>query len=199
MTSGVSIYDLPDWWTRSHRAVRFSRLTAPAEPHVAGGRSWSPAMAATWFLITPHDHGSTALCVRRQSGRRAAARHQHRRDALHCLRLAGIDGRHRRSHAGQSSAGGRSERAYRSRTRRARGCRARRRAAGRRPGSVLGCFLGVLLVAVVQNGLNLLGISPYAFKMVIGLTILAAISLSNVDLGALVAGGSRRRGRVGLH
>jgi simple sugar transport system permease protein len=65
-------------------------------------------------------------------------------------------------------------------------------------GSVFGCFLGVMLVAVVQNGLNLLGVSPYAFKMVIGLTILAAISLSNVDLVALLAGGSRRPGHVGL-
>ena len=42
---------------------------------------------------------------------------------------------------------------------------------------MLGCFLGVFLVALVQNGLNLLGVSPYAFKMVIGLTILVAISL----------------------
>ena len=66
-------------------------------------------------------------------------------------------------------------------------------------GSVFGCFLGVLLVAVVQNGLNLLGVSPYAFKMVIGLTILAAISFSNVDLASLLAGGSRRRGHVGFH
>ena len=54
-----------------------------------------------------------------------------------------------------------------------------------------------MLVAVVQNGLNLLGVSPYAFKMLIGLTILVAISLSNFDLGALLAGGSRRRGHVG--
>jgi simple sugar transport system permease protein len=66
-------------------------------------------------------------------------------------------------------------------------------------GSVFGCFLGVLLVAVVQNGLNLLGVSPYAFKMLIGLTILAAISLSNFELGALLAGGSRRRGHVDLN
>ena len=35
-------------------------------------------------------------------------------------------------------------------------------------GSVLGCLLGVLLVAITQNGLNLLGVSPYAFKMVVG-------------------------------
>lgn len=53
-------------------------------------------------------------------------------------------------------------------------------------GSVLGCFLGVALVAVTQNGLNLLGVSPYAFKMVIGIIILAAISMSNVDLAAML-------------
>jgi len=49
-------------------------------------------------------------------------------------------------------------------------------------GSVTGCVLGVLLVAVTQNGLNLLGISPYAFKMVIGAIILIAISTSGVAL-----------------
>ena len=64
---------------------------------------------------------------------------------------------------------------------------------------VLGCFLGVLLVAVVQNGLNLLGVSAYAVKMVIGLTILAAISLTNVGLVAWLAGGSRRRGHAKTH
>jgi simple sugar transport system permease protein len=48
-------------------------------------------------------------------------------------------------------------------------------------GSVVGCFLGVLLVAVTQNGLNLLGVSPFAFKMVIGIIILFAITLSNVN------------------
>jgi simple sugar transport system permease protein len=51
-------------------------------------------------------------------------------------------------------------------------------------GSVLGCFLGVLLVAVTQNGLNLLGVSPFAFKMVVGIIILVAISASNLNFGA---------------
>jgi len=36
-------------------------------------------------------------------------------------------------------------------------------------------------VAVTQNGLNLLGVSPYAFKMVVGVIILLAISTSNLD------------------
>ena len=48
-------------------------------------------------------------------------------------------------------------------------------------GSVFGCFLGVLLVAITQNGLNLLGVSPFAFKMVVGAIILFAISASNIS------------------
>lgn len=52
-------------------------------------------------------------------------------------------------------------------------------------GSVLGCFLGVLLIAITQNGLNLLGVSPYAFKMVVGLIILIAISTSNISFNHL--------------
>ncbi len=50
-------------------------------------------------------------------------------------------------------------------------------------GSVLGCLLGVLLVSITQNGLNLLGISPYAFKMIVGMIILIAITMSNVSFG----------------
>ena len=49
-------------------------------------------------------------------------------------------------------------------------------------GSVLGCFLGVFIVAITQNGLNLMGVTPYAFKMVIGFIILIAISTSNINL-----------------
>ncbi len=60
-------------------------------------------------------------------------------------------------------------------------------------GSVIGCFLGVLLVAVTQNGLNLLGVSPFAFKMVVGVIILLAISTSNLKFGALLG---RKRGEA---
>lgn len=49
-------------------------------------------------------------------------------------------------------------------------------------GTVFGCVLGVLFVAITQNGLNLLGVSPFAFQMIIGATILVAISTSNVKI-----------------
>ncbi|MDH4440717.1 MAG: ABC transporter permease [Rhizobium sp.] len=46
-------------------------------------------------------------------------------------------------------------------------------------GSVMGCVLGVLLVSITQNGLNLMGVSPFAFKMIVGAIILIAITLSS--------------------
>jgi simple sugar transport system permease protein len=58
-------------------------------------------------------------------------------------------------------------------------------------GSVIGCVLGVLLVAITQNGLNLLGVSPFAFKMVVGLIIFLAISSSNLNFAKLL--GNERR------
>lgn len=53
-------------------------------------------------------------------------------------------------------------------------------------GTILGVFLGIILVAVTQNGLNLLGISPYAFKMIIGAIILIAITLSSEGAARLL-------------
>jgi len=52
-------------------------------------------------------------------------------------------------------------------------------------GSVFGCILGVILVSVIQNGLNLMGVSPFAFKMIIGVTLLLAIALANSDFQRL--------------
>ena len=58
-------------------------------------------------------------------------------------------------------------------------------------GSVTGCVLGVMFVAIAQNGLNLLGISPFAFQMIIGAAILIAISTSNTNFSKLFQGGSK--------
>ena len=61
-------------------------------------------------------------------------------------------------------------------------------------GTILGVFLGIVLVAITQNGLNLLGISPYAFKMIIGAIILVAITLSSEGVAKLL--GSWRQSAV---
>ena len=48
-------------------------------------------------------------------------------------------------------------------------------------GTIVGAILRGMFVAVTQNGLNLLGISPFAFQMIIGAAILVAISTSNLS------------------
>ena len=53
-------------------------------------------------------------------------------------------------------------------------------------GTLLGAILGIFLVAITENGLNLLGITPYAFKMIIGAIILIAITLSSDGIAKLI-------------
>ena len=60
-------------------------------------------------------------------------------------------------------------------------------------GSILGAILGVMFVAVTRNGLNLLGVSPFAFQMIIGAAIILAISTSNIEFTGLI----RRRQESG--
>lgn len=45
-------------------------------------------------------------------------------------------------------------------------------------GTMGGVVLGVLLLAILQNGLNLMGVSSYFFDVVIGLTILISVSMT---------------------
>ena len=52
-------------------------------------------------------------------------------------------------------------------------------------GTLLGAVLGLALVAITQNGPNLLGISSYAFRMIVGAIILIAICMSGDTLDAL--------------
>jgi len=56
-------------------------------------------------------------------------------------------------------------------------------------GTVGGVLLGVLLLAMLQNGLNLMGVSPYFFQIVIGLVILVSTSITGLSSRA------RRRDR----
>lgn len=45
-------------------------------------------------------------------------------------------------------------------------------------GTVPGVLCGVVLLAILQNGLNLLGVSPYFFQIVIGLVILVSTAIT---------------------
>ena len=55
-----------------------------------------------------------------------------------------------------------------------------------------GVLLGVLLLAMLQNGLNLLGVSPYFFQIVIGLVILVSTSITGLSARARRVTDARR-------
>jgi simple sugar transport system permease protein len=194
-TSGVSIYDLPDWWTDRIAVASLGEggaLTLPVAGMVA-------AMAATWFLIARTTTGRQiyAFGDNPEGARRAGVATVKMQFIAYGWMglMAGIGGLMQVNLAQEvvpNALIGRELDVL------AAVVLGGARLGGGR-GSVLGCFLGVLLVAIVQNGLNLLGVSPYAFKMVIGLTILAAISVSNFDPSALLAGKSGGRGHVDSH
>jgi simple sugar transport system permease protein len=186
ITSGRFIYDLPDWWV--DRIMIFETQTADgtwADLNLSVA-VMAAAMAATWFLIRYTTTGRQlyAFGDNPEGARRAGINIA----AMQFIAfgwmgmMAGIGGlmqvnivqevvpnaligRELDVLAAVVLGGAR---------------------LGGGLGSVFGCFLGVLLVAVTQNGLNLLGVSPFAFKMVVGIIILIAISSSNLKLASLL-------------
>jgi ribose transport system permease protein len=47
-------------------------------------------------------------------------------------------------------------------------------------GSIVGTFLGAMLIAVLRNGLNLLDVDSYVQQVVVGVVILLAVLLDPV-------------------
>ncbi len=188
ITSGRFIYDLPEWWTNRIAVVSLgsSDLILPVAVMVV-------AMAATWFLISYTTTGRQlyAFGDNPEGARRAGispARMLFISFGWMGL-MAGIGGLMQVNIVQEvvpNALIGRELDVL------AAVVLGGARLGGGR-GSVLGCFLGVLLVAITQNGLNLLGVSPFAFKMVIGVIILFAISMSNLDFTKLGQAAMRSR------
>jgi simple sugar transport system permease protein len=192
-THGVSIYNLPAWWT--HRTVLFefqqadgawSGLTLPVA--IMAG-----CAIATWVLIRHTSTGRQLYAFgdnpdgARRLGINIAAMHFIAFGWLGLMAgIAGIVQVHYAQEVVPNALIGRELDVL------AAVVLGGARLGGGR-GTVLGCILGVFLVSVTQNGLNLLGISPYAFKMIVGTIILIAITLSNAPLGLML---SQMRQRV---
>ncbi|MEO1102523.1 MAG: ABC transporter permease [Pseudomonadota bacterium] len=186
-TRGVSIFNLPDWWT--DRTILWEQETASG--------AWAEitlpvaVMAAcvvlTWLLISHTSTGRQLYAYgdnpegARRIGINEAAQHY---IAFGWLGLMlGIAGLFQVNYAQEvvpNALYGRELDVL------AATVLGGARLGGGR-GTVFGVVLGVILIAVTENGLNLMGVSPYAFNMVVGAIILAAIVLSNVSLDKLTA------------
>lgn len=182
-SGGVSIYDLPDWWTTRVAILSLdagrAELTLPVAVMAA-------CVLATWTLLRRSSWGRQLYAM--GDNPEAARRIGIGIGAMHYLAfgwlglMAGIAGLMQAHYAQEvvpNALYGRELDVL------AAVVLGGARLGGGR-GTVLGVLLGVALVAVTQNGLNLLGISPYAFKMIVGAIILVAITLSSDGAARLI-------------
>ncbi|MCW6509191.1 ABC transporter permease [Lichenifustis flavocetrariae] len=189
-SGGVSIYDLPDWLTT--RVVIFGTETAAGHAELTViVLVMAVCVVATWLLLRRTSTGRQlyAMGDNPEGARRVGINI----GAMHYLAfgwlglMAGIAGLMQAHYAQEivpNALYGRELNVL------AAVVLGGARLGGGR-GTILGVFLGIILVAMTQNGLNLLGVSPYAFKMIIGAIILVAITLSSEGVGRLM--GSWRR------
>lgn len=177
-TQGVSIYDLPDWWLDRVVLLEFDTENGFAELTLPVAVMFAMVFA-TWLLIRRLTIGRQLYAMgdnpegARRVGVNIAAMHYLAYGWLGISAgIAGLMQAHYAQEVVPNALYGRELEAL------AAVVLGGARLGGGR-GTILGAVLGVALVAVTQNGLNLLGVSPYAFKMVIGAVILVAITLSN--------------------
>jgi simple sugar transport system permease protein len=188
LTGGVSIYDLPDWWT--HRVSLIQLKTSSGVADLALPVAVMVVMvAATWFLLRRTTTGRQLYAM--GDNPEAARRVGINIGTMHYVAfgwlgiMAGIAGlmqAHYVQEVVPNALYGRELDVL------AAVVLGGARLGGGR-GTILGAILGILLTAITANGLNLLGISPYAFKMIIGAIILIAITMSSGGFAKLV--GSR--------
>ncbi|EPE94735.1 ABC transporter permease [Rhizobium grahamii] len=198
-TKGVSIYDLPEWLTT--RVVFFEHemadgswveLTLPVVVMVL-------CCVATWFMISRTTIGRQLYAF--GDNPEGARRFGINIGAMHYISfgwlglMAGIGGLMQAHYAEEvvpNALYGRELDVLAATV--LGGARL-----GGGKGSVIGCVLGVLMVSITQNGLNLMGVSPFAFKMIVGAIILIAITLSSARIDKLLpflAKSNARRGRA---
>ncbi|SAK86781.1 monosaccharide-transporting ATPase [Caballeronia hypogeia] len=185
LTGGVSIYDLPDWWVDRVSIVHID--TASGAATLALPVAVMVVMvAATWFLLRRTTTGRQLYAMgdnpegARRVGVNIGAMHYVAFGWLGMMAgIAGLMQAHYVQEVVPNALYGRELDVL------AAVVLGGARLGGGR-GTILGAILGILLTAITANGLNLLGISPYAFKMIIGAIILVAITLSSGGFAKLV-------------
>ncbi len=194
VSRGVSIYNLPDWWLdrivlyEIETTSGFAELTLPVVVMVV-------MAIATWLLIRRTTLGRQLYAMgdntdgARRVGVNIAGMHFLAYGWLGmCAGLAGLVAAHRAQEVVPNALIGTELDVL------AAVVLGGARLGGGR-GTVFGALLGVALVTITQNGLNLLGVSPFAFRMIAGAIILVAITLSSGQARALLGAvgiGTRR-------
>lgn len=183
-TGGVSIFVLPDWLSR--RVILFEHETAAGWAEITlPVLVMAVVVFATWFLMRKLSYGRQLFAMgdnvegARRLGINIGAMHYLAYGWLGaCAGIAGLMQAHYAQEVVPNALYGRELEVL------AAVVLGGARLGGGR-GTLLGAILGLALIAITQNGLNLLGVSPYAFRMIVGFIILVAISMSGETLGYL--------------
>lgn len=183
-TGGVSIYDLPPWLSRRvilfeyETAIGWAEITLPVA-------AMAVVVFATWLLLRRLSVGRQLFAMgdnaegARRLGIRIGAMHYLAYGWLGaCAGIAGLMQAHYAREIVPNALYGRELEVL------AAVVLGGARLGGGR-GTLLGAILGLVLISITQNGLNLLGVSPYAFRMIVGAVILIAISLSSETIAGL--------------
>lgn len=181
-TGGVSIYLLPDWMV--DRVVLFEQETAMGWAEITLPVAvMAVVVFATWLLLRRLSFGRQLFAMgdntegARRLGINIGAMHYLAYCWLGaCAGVAGLMQAHYAQEVVPNALYGRELEVL------AAVVLGGARLGGGR-GTLLGAVLGLALIAITQNGLNLLGISPYAFRMIVGAIILIAIAMSAETLG----------------
>ena len=186
VTGGVSIYNLPDWL--NGRVILFERETAAGWAEITlPVLVMAITVAATWLLLRRVSLGRQLFAMgdnsegARRLGINIAAMHYLAYGWLGaCAGLAGLMQAHYAREVVPNALYGRELEVL------AAVVLGGARLGGGR-GTLVGAILGLALLSITQNGMNLLGVSPYAFRMINGAIILFAISLSAENIGRLLS------------
>jgi simple sugar transport system permease protein len=181
-TGGVSIYDLPNWL--STRVILFERETETGFAEITlPVLAMVVVVSLTWLLLRRLTIGRQLFAM--GDNTEAARRLGINLGAMHylaygwlgaCAGVAGLMQAHYAQEVVPNALYGRELEVL------AAVVLGGARLGGGR-GTLLGAILGLALVSITQNGLNLLGVSPYAFRMIVGAVILVAISVSGDTIG----------------
>lgn len=190
-TGGVSIYTLPDWWAtrvvffQTETEAGLTRVTLPVVVMLG-------AVLVTWALMARLSAGRQLYAL--GGNPEAARRLGINVAAMHFLAygylgfMAGVAGLVQAHRVGESVPNAMVGQELNVLASAVLGGASLSGGIG----TVPGVLLGIMLLAVLQNGLNLLGVSPYFFQIVIGLVILVSTSIT------ALSSRPRRRGRAGV-
>ncbi len=181
LTHGKAIYTLPDWWSDSVTFLRYETQSGDIVRIGIPVASLVLVALITWLLLAKINAGRQLAAVggNAEAARRMGVNIPAIQGLAYgylglCAAIAGLIQAHRVGQVVPNAMMGQELNVI------AAAVLGGASLTGGR-GSVGGVLLGLLLLAVLQNGMNLLAVPPYFFQVVTGLAFLASLAVTSLS------------------